>query len=397
MNLMNSCVSAIAGPGGLVIGFTQEDRDTIRGLYQNGVRNGYGDSLEIIETGRVLQMEPHINPDVTVALYDSSVGVTSPYEMTIALAENAVQNGVMLFLESEVTGIDRQQSSFVMRTTKGDYESRFVVNAAGVYGDKIARMAGLNDFYMLPRRGQYILLGKDQGYLTNSVIFQCPTATGKGTLVTTTYHRNLMIGPDSEDTQAREDTGTTEDALKLVVKTARKSVPGFQIKKALTTFSGVRSSNSTGDFVIGKTLINGLINTAGIDSPGLTSAPAIAHMVCGLLRESGLELLPNNSFNPFRKGISLHKSTEDASPGNRIICRCEKVTEAEILDAMRRGIPVRSVEAVKRRTRAGMGTCQGAYCRPRVRALCPASLASPKRRYPTGAILRRSPGASLYR
>ena len=374
--------------GALIIGFTDEDKNTIHGLYQNGVKNGYADTLEIIGPERIVEIEPHINPEVKIALYDSSVGVASPFEMAFALAENAVQNGVKLSLESEVIGIEQRQGYFAVITTKGDYECRYVVNAAGVYSDKIAQMVGINDFQILPRRGQYILLGKDQGHLINSVTFQCPTKMGKGVLVTTTFHRNLMIGPDAEDTASRDDTGTTEEALKLIVKTARLSVPGFDIKKAITTFSGVRAVSSTGDFVIGRTAVPGFINAAGIDSPGLTSSPAIAKTVCDLLGKAGLELNPNKAFNPFRRGIIVKKdtnfrgSTEDTSPENHIICRCERVTEAEIIDALHRGIPVRSIDAVKLRTRAGMGPCQGTFCRPRVRALLSRELGIPEEEIP---------------
>ncbi|GAA0063316.1 FAD-dependent oxidoreductase [Clostridium sp. CTA-1] len=361
-------------PGALVIGFDEDDENRIKKLYENGVKIGC-DDLEIIYGDKIKELEPHINKEVKVALYAKSVGVASPYEMTIALAENAMENGVDLKLETKVLTIDKEHEAFIINTNKGEIKSKYIVNAAGLYSDKIANMLGMDDFKILPRRGQYVLSTKDQGYLVNKVIFQVPTEKGKGILVTTTYHGNFMIGPDAQEVVDKEDIGTDIESIEYIIKTARKSIPDFDVRKSLTTFAGIRAISSTGDFVIGETKVKGFINAAGIDSPGLTSSPAIAEKIVGILKEAGLQLIKNEKFNPYRKPIIIKKDKsfdgkiDDEDPTKNIICRCEKVTESEIIDAMKRGIPVKSTDAIKRRTRAGMGFCQGNFCRPRVKAI----------------------------
>ena len=226
---------------------------------------------------------------------------------------------------------------------------------------------------IIPKKGQYILMGKDQGHLVNTVIFQVPTEKGKGILVTTTYHGNFMIGPNAEEVSHKDDVATTIDSLKYVVETARRSIPIFNIKKALTTFSGIRPTTTLGDFIIQESIVKRFINVAGIDSPGLTASPAIATMVIDILSKSGLNLVEKKNFNPYRKGIiikkhnNFHGKVNDEDPAKNIICRCEQVTEAEVIDAIHRNITINSTDAIKRRTRAGMGLCQGNFCGSRVR------------------------------
>lgn len=360
--------------GALVIGFNQEDAKKIRELYENGLKMGC-DDIEIINKERIRHMEPHINEAVNIALYCKSVGVTSPYEFTIALAENAVANGVKLKLETTVLGIEQKEGYFIIKTNKGEFETRYIINAAGIYSDAIAQMVGIFDFTIQPRKGQYILLGKNQGYLANSVIFQVPTEKGKGILVTSTYHRNFMIGPNAEEINEKDDIATSIESLEKIVEAARKSIADFNIKSALTTFSGIRAVSSTGDFIIGESIVKRFINVAGIDSPGLTSSPAIAEKVVEILEKSGLKLIKNKNFNPYRKPIIIHKEkdfdgkVDHKDPSKNIVCRCENVTEAEIIDALHREIPIKSTDAVKRRTRAGMGPCQGNFCLERVRPI----------------------------
>ncbi|WP_251861736.1 NAD(P)/FAD-dependent oxidoreductase [Clostridium sp. Marseille-Q2269] len=360
--------------GALVIGFDKEDENRIKKLYENGIKVGCND-LEIIYENEIKKLEPHINQDVKVALYDKSVGVASPYEMTIAFTENAIKNGVDLKLETKVLDIVKKNKDFIIRTNNGEIESKYIINAAGLYSDKVANMLGMDDFKILPRRGQYVLSTKDQGYLVNKVIFQVPNEKGKGILVTTTYHGNFMIGPDAQDVDNKEDIGTDIESIEYIIKTARKSIPDFDVRKSLTTFAGIRAISSTGDFVIGESKIKGFINAAGIDSPGLTSSPAIAEKIVEILKESGLKFIKDKDFNPYRKAIIVKKDKtfkgkiDDEDPKKNIICRCEKVTEAEIIDAIKRGIPIKSTDAIKRRTRAGMGFCQGNFCRKRVKAI----------------------------
>lgn len=361
-------------PGALVIGFNEADEKKIRELYENGLKMGC-DDLEIIYKDRIKEIEPHINEEVKIALYAKSVGVTSPYEFTIALAENAIENGVELKLETEVQAIENKEGYFSINTNKGELLSKYVINAAGLYSDKIANMVGIYDFEILPKKGQYVLMGKDQGHLVNTVVFQVPTEKGKGILVTTTYHGNFMIGPNAEEIENREDVKTSIETLQEVINTARKSIPDFDVRRSLTTFSGIRATSNTGDFIIEESKVKGFINVAGIDSPGLTSSPAIAKKVVGILETSGLSLEKKEDFNPYRKAIIVKKDEgfdgkiDDEDPSKNIICRCEKVTEAEIIDAIHRGIPIKSIDAIKRRTRAGMGNCQGNFCRNRVKAI----------------------------
>ena len=358
--------------GALVIGFNEEDEKRIFALYENGLRVSC-DDLEVIRGEKLKEIEPYLSSEVSVALYIKNVGVTSPYEFTIALVENAVTNGVELKLLNEVTSIEKLDKKFILHTNNGIVEGKYIINAAGLYSDNVSSMVGVDDFKIIPKRGQYILMGKDQGHLVNTVIFQVPTKEGKGILVTTTYHGNFMIGPSAEEVKDKEDAATTAETLKYVVETARRSIPVFNVKKALTTFSGIRPTTTSGDFIIEESKVNRFINVAGIDSPGLTASPAIAEMVVGILKISGLNFEEKENFKPYRKGIVVKKDTnfngkvDDEEPAKNIICRCEQVTESEIVDAIRRNIPINSTDAVKRRTRAGMGLCQGGFCESRVK------------------------------
>lgn len=361
--------------GSLVLAFENEEIAKLQQLYEKGTANGV-EGLKILSPEEVVQKEPHVNKNIKAALFCENAGVTSPYEFVIALAENAITNGVDIKLQSEVVGINNQNSHFEISTGNGEtIMARYVVNAAGIYSDKIANMLGITKYTIVPRRGQYLLLDKEESYLAQSVIFQVPTALGKGILVTTTYHGNLMIGPNAEEIEDKEDIGTDEKTLKSIVQSARKSVPAFNIKKVLKSFAGNRPVANVNDWVIRESQVKRFINLIGIDSPGLTSSPAIALEVKEILQQAGLALEPNFDFISERKPIIKAKnntflgSLDSTNPEEHIICRCEQVTEAEIVDCLHRGIPIRSLDAVSRRTRAGHGRCQGAFCGPRVKKL----------------------------
>ena len=358
--------------GALVLGFTEEDLASLKLLFENGLKNGVKD-IRIIDNEEIKRLEPNLNQSVKYALYTGDVGVTSPYEYTIALAENAVSNGAELFLNNEVLNIVKKENSFDVITNSQTIKTRTIINASGVYSDYISKMAGIDYFNIIPRKGQYILFQKGTGSAVNSVIFQVPTNKGKGILVTSTYHGNLMLGPNSEEVRNREDNETDDISLEYIIDAARKSLPDFDTKKILKTFSGIRPTPSTGDFII-KEEFPGFINVAGIESPGLTSSPAIADMVMEIIKNRN-NLEPDKNFNPKREAIIKPNSFDavevkrriDLPPCNdRIICRCEKVTEGEIKDALNRNIDVDTRKAVKMRTRAGMGVCQGKFCGPRV-------------------------------
>lgn len=360
--------------GSLVLAFSQEELCVLEDLKANGIKNGVLD-LEILRREAVLVMEPHVNADIVGALYCPTSGITSPYEMTLALAENAVANGVELRLKSKVTEIKETtlvETIYQVSTQDEIFETKVVINCAGVYSDQIAEMIGDTYFQITPRRGEYILLNKLQGKLVNHVLFQTPTALGKGILVTRTYHGNLMLGPNAQETPDREDVSTDQASLLRIIHTARKSVPDFDLKYQLTTFSGLRATSNRRDFIIEESTHKGFFHVAGIESPGLTSSPAIAEYLIQLIKTSGITLKEKSDFNPNRpaiivpKGHSFEGTLEHQAPEKHIICRCENVTESEIVDALHRGISITCVDGVKRRTRAGMGPCQGNYCGPRV-------------------------------
>ena len=360
--------------GSLVLAFSEEDRTSLVQLLANGQANGV-EGLRILDQAEVLLREPAVNPIVTAALWCENTGVASPYEFAIALAENAITNGVKLYLEEDVRSIQNQGDFFRITTDKTNHTARFVINCAGIECDRVSAMVGIDEYKMTPRRGQYIILDKDQNHLARSVIFQVPTKLGKGILVTPTYHGNLMIGPNAEEIDDKTDVGTDIETLRHIVQQARRSLPSFDMRKALTSFAGNRPISNSRDWVIEESRVKNFINLIGIDSPGLTASPAIARKVCDILCECGMHSEPKPDFNSYRPSIIRKKtptfsgSTESDDPSLRLICRCEQVTESEILDCMQRGLPVRSLDAVKFRTRAGMGRCQGSFCGPRIRQL----------------------------
>jgi glycerol-3-phosphate dehydrogenase len=347
--------------GSLVLAYNEEDYQKLLDLKDNGEKNGV-DDLQILNREEVIAMEPHVSEDVKHALYCPSSGVTSPYELTIALCDNAIQNGVDVFLNTEVVNIDLDKDGehdFCVVTKEEIYHADYIVNAAGVFSDRIAKMLGIDDFYIIPRKGEYILLDKKQGHLAQHVLFQTPSHKGKGILVTRTYHGNLMLGPNAQEVDTRDEIGTNEDVLKYIVGTARHSVPDFDMRFMLTSFAGLRATSSTHDFIVGRSKVPGFIQAAGIESPGLTSSPAIAKYIAEELSQSGLELIEDPSFNPNRPPI-IQKQDKD------IVCLCEQVSKSEIIDALSRGLYIDHIDGVKRRTRATMGSCQGHRCREKV-------------------------------
>ena len=376
--------------GSLVIGF-EKDKKAIEELYENGVRNGILD-IRILEKEEIIKLEPNINPNVKYALYCEGAGICSPYEFAIALAENALENGATLELNSEVTNIEKisdynykveyKQKDLDGNVSEKSVSTNFLINAAGIYSDEISEMVNKKYFTIKPRKGEYILFARGTGEIVNTVIFQLPSEFGKGVLVTGTYHGNLMIGPDAQNDVSRTDTSTKIENLEYLLEKAEYTVGKLDLNQFIRTFSGLRAASDTGDFIIEETKEKGFINVAGIQSPGITSSPAIAEMVIKIIKNTGFKLESKNDFNPYRKavikrkgkndmlsGAEINRLTEIQSSPEKIICRCEQVTEGVILDSLNRGIKVISTDGVKRRTRAGMGWCQGTFCRPRVKEL----------------------------
>lgn len=360
--------------GSLVLAFSEKEMEHVQMLYERGVKNGVP-RLSVIGKDEVLNMEPQVSSEVVGALLSASAGIVCPYELTIAAAEVAVTNGVEFLRNCAVTAIAEQDGEFVLSTTLGEITAKYVVNAAGIHSDDIARMIGDDSISLVARKGEYYLLDKSFGYMADHTIFQCPNEMGKGVLVTPTVDGNLLIGPSALDVDDKEDVDTTPDGLDFVVSKAKKSVPALNIRGAITSFAGMRAHPVTDDFIIGFSEKNDrFLNVAGIESPGLSAAPAIAEIVAGLLREKAA-LTEKNAYTMTRKAPvrfrHMTKAEREALiAGNkaygRIICRCETITEGEIIDAIKAPAGARDVDGVKRRTRAGMGRCQGGFCGSKV-------------------------------
>jgi len=357
----------------LVIAFNAADERELTALKAKGGVNGVP-GLEIISGERARSMDPALNPAVTAALYAPTAGITCPYQLAIACAENARANGCEWLFNSLVTRITKGEDGYI-EINAGEHivHARFVINAAGVSSDEIARMAGDRSFAIKPRKGEYILLDR-AAINVKHVIFQTPSPMGKGVLVSPTVDGNVFAGPTAVDQQDKFDTSVTRHGLDEIERLSLRSVPGLNLRSAITSFAGVRAQSDTGDFVIKPSETEPrFIHAAGICSPGLTSAPAIAEEVESLLINAGFSAAPKPHYDPHRKAIPRfsHMTNDERSEAiaadrryGHIICRCETVTEAEIVDAIARG--ARSLDAVKRRTRAGMGRCQGGFCGPRV-------------------------------
>lgn len=360
--------------GSLVVCMSEEDMPRLRALYENGVKNGV-EGLEIVDARRLHELEPNVSKNAVAALWAPTGGIVCPFNMTIALAENANANGVDFRFNTKVTGFTRGEEGWTVHTEQGDFRTRYVVNAAGVYADVLHNMVSPRKLHITPRRGDYCLLDRQVGGFVSHTVFQLPGKLGKGVLVSPTVHGNIIVGPTAIDIEDRDGTNTTAAGLEELIAKAGISVDNLPIRQTITSFAGLRAHEDHHEFVIGEAEdAPGFVDCAGIESPGLTSAPAIGLTVAELLREK-LGLREKEDFIATRKGLLDPKSlTWDAyqalireNPAyGQIICRCEQVTEGEIIDAIRRPLGARSLDGVKRRTRAGMGRCQAGFCSPRV-------------------------------
>lgn len=360
--------------GSLVVCRSEEDMPNLQALYDRGVANGVKE-LRILNKEEVHEMEPNLADDVIAALYAPTGGIVCPFGLNIALAENANTNGVEFKFNTEVTGIHKIDGGWAIETNNGEYQTKCVVNAAGVYADEIHNMISDKKIKITPRRGDYLLLDKSAGNHVSKTIFPLPGKFGKGILVSPTIHGNLILGPTALDIENKEGTNTTRDGLDQVIEKAGGSVKNLPLRSVITSFAGLRAHEANHEFIIGEVEgAEGFIDCAGIESPGLTSSPAIGKMVAGIVKDI-LDLEEDPTFDGTRKGVlkpdTLSKEERDQlirekpAYGN-IICRCEMVTEGEIIDAIRRPLGAKSLDGVKRRTRAGMGRCQAGFCTPRV-------------------------------
>lgn len=363
--------------GSLVVAFSPEQLPTLRTLYDRGCKNGVP-GLRLLSGEEARAMEPGLSEEVCGALLAPSAGIIDPWGFAIAMAETAVRGGVELRRDCPVTGIEDTGAGFVLHTPAGDVAARFVLNAAGVDADRVHEMLEPNDWHTLPSRGEYYLLDKSEHDRVSRVIFQCPGPEGKGVLVAPTIHGNLICGPNAEAVEDRLDLGNTAAGMAEVRAKASRSVPGIQWRQNIRNFAGLRANTTRSDFIIEESKAHpGFIDLAGIKSPGLSSAPAIAKMAAEMLAADGLALEPDPDFVDKRehivfKNLSAEEKNElirkDPRYG-RVVCRCETITEGEIVAALHSPIPPRSINGVKRRCNAGMGRCQGGFCGPRVQEI----------------------------
>ncbi len=359
--------------GAMVLGFSEEDKATLQDLYDRGITNGVAE-LKILTGDEARAIEPNLAPEVVAALHVPTSAVCLPWEYCLALAETAVTNGVELYLEHQVIGLSKTEEGWHVVTSRGEFDTRYVINAAGVFAEDVQNMVAATDWHIGPARGEYFLLDKGEGCRVDHTIFQCPSKVGKGVLVSPTVHGNLIVGPDSSPVEG-QDVSNTAAGMSFVRSTAVRSVPSVDFRQSIRNFAGVRAHADTGDFIIGAVEgAPGFFNAAGICSPGLSAAPAIAEYLVGLMGEAGLPLEKKADFKCERHCVRFRLLPEsqraaivekDPSYG-RVICRCETITEGEILAAIHSPIPPRSVDGVKRRAGSGLGRCQGGFCGPRV-------------------------------
>lgn len=358
--------------GSLVLAFTEEEIETLYQLASRGAANGVA-GLKLLNYNEAKELEPGISDQVKAVLYAPSAGIVDPWELGTAMAETAVKNGVELRLNQEIKGIQKTEKGWRLETGYETFETRFVLNAAGVFSDQVHNMAAEPAFQITPCKGAYYLLDKAEGERVRHIIFQCPNKNGKGVLITPTVHGNLLVGPTAEIAEDSGDTAVTASGLTTIQKQAQKSVPSIQFRENIRNFAGVRANSTVDDFIIQESA-PGFIDVAGMRSPGLASSPAVGPYVAELLKAAGLNLIGKEKWDGTRHLIRFKELSPDEKnrliakqPAyGRVVCRCETITEGEIIAALHSPIPPCSLDAVKRRTGAGMGRCQGGFCGPRV-------------------------------
>ena len=357
--------------GSLVVAFSEEEAKTVEKLFERGNANGVPD-LKILNRKELKEAEPMISDEALCALYAPSAAIVNPWEYGLAMAETAVRNGTEILLESKVTSIKKENGVFKISAGEKEIEAKYVINAAGVNCDDVHNMIAPPKFRVIPSAGEYYLLDKSEGKRARHVIFQCPNKDGKGVLVSPTVHGNLIVGPNA-DARDKDDTSTKTRCLDFVREKAVKSVPSINFRENIRNFTGVRAATEIDDFII-EFACEGFLDLAGIKSPGLSAAPAIAELAVKMLGESGLALEEKESFTDERTHLRFkHLSDEEKnnavkknSAYGRVICRCETITEGEIIDALNSPIPPVSLDGIKRRAGTGMGRCQGGFCGPKV-------------------------------
>jgi glycerol-3-phosphate dehydrogenase len=365
-----------ANIGSLVLSLSEQDDAHVQELYRRGLANGVP-GLQLLSGEEARAMDAGISPETRCALYAPSAGIVNPWELCYALAETAVRNGAELHLSAPVEAIERIEGGYRLSTPKGSFTAPYVLNCAGVRADRIAAMIGDESFRIQPTKGEYYLLDKSEGHRVEHVIFQCPSELGKGVLVAPTVHGNLLVGPNAQLTTP-EDTANSAAGMAFVKASALRSVPGVSFRENIRNFAGVRANSDHEDFIIGESrTAPGFLHFAGIRSPGLSAAPAFGEEALALLRAAGLEPKKKETYVDSRRRVRFHELSDEEKNEmirkdprwGRVICRCETVTEGEIVEALHTPIPPVSVNGVKRRVGAGMGRCQGGFCGPRVQEI----------------------------
>ena len=365
--------------GSMVCAFSEAEESVLLELYCQGQQNSIP-GLKIISGEEARAIEPNLSKEVTKVLHVTNAGIICPYELTIAAVGNAMDNGVQLKRNFEVFHISREKGLFTVVASSGEtVKGRYLVNCAGGYSDKLAKLAGDGSFTIIPRAGEYMLLDKVEGSRVSHTLFQCPTVEGKGILVSPTVDGNLLVGPTAHKVETAESKDTTPAGLGEVERLSAKSVPSVNYRQVITSFTGVRASEVSGDFILkASDKVEGLIHAGAIDSPGLTCCVSIARYLVDILREQGLELECKEDWNGNRQDPHHFRKMSDEEKNayiqkhpayGKIVCRCETVSEGEILAAIRSNPMALDVDSVKRRTRSGMGRCQGGFCGPYVMEL----------------------------
>lgn len=359
--------------GSFVVTFEQNGIEELQKLYQRGIENGV-EQLELLSGDEARKMDANLSDEVKAALYAPTAGIVCPFGLNLAMAENAAVNGADFYFNTKVMNIEKNDKGYQIITNEGNFFAPIVVNAAGVYADAIHNMVTKRTLAVTARKGEYCLFDEKAGDFVKHIIFQLPTKKGKGVLVTPTVHGNLLVGPTAKDVLDKESMNTTAKGLDYVLEIGGKSVKTLPKKQVITSFSGLRAQEASGDFVIEEVKDSpGFFDVAGIASPGLSSAPAIGIYVAEMIQKR-FPVSLKDTFIETRKGIpnmaeaTMEERKEMVKRDSRyanVICRCELVTEGEIIDAIHRPLGAKTLDGVKRRTRAGMGRCQAGFCSPK--------------------------------
>ena len=384
--------------GSMVLCFSEDDMGSLKCLYEKGVKNGV-QGLSIISGDEARKMEPNLSEEVVAALYAPTGGIVCPFGLTIAMAENACENGVNFIMNTKVENIDKLEEGYALETSRGKITTRFAVNAAGVYSDVFHNMVSEKKIHITPRRGDYCLLDKEAGDHVKNTIFQLPGKYGKGILVAPTVHGNLLIGPTAIDIEDKEATATTAEGLAETIAKSAISVKNIPLRQTITSFAGLRAHEDSDDFIIGEPEdAKGFFDAAGIESPGLSAAPAIGKYL-GEMIGTRAGAPKKENFKAKRKGIirlnqlsyeERAKLIKERPDYGVIICRCEEISEGEIVDAIRRPLGAVSMDGIKRRVRAGMGRCQAGFCTPKT-----LDILARERNIPMEKVCKNSEGSEL--